>query len=626
MKKIVPLLIIAFLMSLAALTACTSREQGASGPSATPASESGATPVPTATPTPSPSPAPFEYIVENARAGTAYDAILPCSSYEDIFDAAERSAANAAADFWAAVEPDGYISENELPVVTAVTIGDTGAAGDIMACDGSLLYILAEKDLLIVRLNGEETKLLSRTKVGTDWTAWEASSVGDVNGSEKIPVSLFVYGHRLAILSDYYNYCTENGELGYTEYAALDVYDVTDPTAPTPVGSLGQDGEIRAAGISGGAFYLVTAYTPPENAERGDSASFVPCLYSKEQKSALSPEKAWIAADGKEPGCALVAIYELTSGRLLDARAVYGVSPDPFIGDGEMFFFSTRAASGFSRHYDTADGTADEIAAASCTDLIRLSFDSGSFSVDTPATILGALSGTDCLYQCDGVLSCVVSVDQRRFTTYSSGQGDAVREQFFALCRLDEDMTVMDFTPLASEGNEDGWVGFLADRAVFTGVSSGISTLLDMSDPQNVSLSFLSDAVMADTVRSLGENGYSVFYRSSSGKLTLTVYDSSFSVLDRRVFGSDHSNTLENRSGYFTHGEGELIAFSADDSYCVYGLDENGTIILIGDVYLTDWAWNARGFWYDDTLYVADTREIVACNLSDFSDLQKTVF
>ena len=93
-----------------------------------------------------------------------------------------------------------------------------------------------------------------------------------------------------------------------------------------------------------------------------------------------------------------------------------------------------------------------------------------------------------------------------------------------------------------------------------------------------------------------------------------------------RTFGSDHSSTLENQAGYFADGEANVIAFSADDSYCVYGFDPDQGLVLRGDVFLTDWAWNARGFCLDGLLYVADTKEVCIYDLSDFSCLKQLSF
>ena len=246
--------------------------------------------------------------------------------------------------------------------------------------------------------------------------------------------------------------------------------------------------------------------------------------------------------------------------------------------------------------------------------------------VESDCTVGGAVSGPDCLEIRDGELYCAVSADERRITRFSSGRGEESREYGFALLRLNKDLVPTDTLRLFSEGDEDGWIGFLDDTAVFSGVDSGNSYLIDLSEGESLSFRTLDTSVMADSIRSLGDNGYSAFYRTGSGKLSLTVYDTSMAPLDERLFGSDHSNTLENLAGYFAHGDPSVIAFSADDSYCVYGLDEDGKLFLRGDVFLTDWAWNARGFLYDGLLYVSDTKEIFVYDTADFSRLLKTAY
>ena len=618
--------LVLIVLAVFSLNACTSRKQNGTDSGSSPSQSASATPSPTATPTPTPSPVPFDYVVSNSQAGIDHDALIPCDGYDDIFAALALAEENAASDPWAGLDPAADPSVISVPEISGVRLGESAGTGDIMTTDGTLLYLLDEKDLLIVRLDGEETKLLSRTKAGEDWKAWDATTVGDVNGSEKIPASVFVLGHRLAILSDYYNYSTVNGEVSYTEYAAVDIYDITDPTAPVLMSCLGQDGAVRAAGVSGNAFYLVTSFVPAEDAAASDPSTYVPGIYSAGQKTLVSPDKFFVAADGSESSCALIGIYELTSADCESICGICGVSPDPFVGVGEMYFFTNRVASGHSRSYESEYGAAEETAALVCTDLIRCRFGTEYLTLDTPATVAGSISGPDCARMRDGELFFAVSTDVRRLTNYASGHGDVQRKYGFALLRLDEGFNVTDSVSLFSDGDEDGWIGYLDDTAVFTGVSSGTSYLLDLSEGNGLSFRTLDASVMADSIRSLGNNGYTAFYRTGSGKLTLTVYDRAMAVLDERVFGSDHSNTLENLHGYFADGDASVIAFSADDSYCVYGLDENGKLVLRGDVFLSDWAWNARGFLRDGLLYVADTKEIFVFDTEDFSRLLKTAF
>ena len=289
-------------------------------------------------------------------------------------------------------------------------------------------------------------------------------------------------------------------------------------------------------------------------------------------------------------------------------------------------------AEGFSRSYtDPEKGPATEFAAAACTDLYRFVVsknESGQYDLrfDNVCTVEGAAGDPHCLDRYADQLRCAVIRDERRRTDYDSGLHVIDTETSCdMLLLLDSSLTVASEVCDLADGNADGWIGYLGDRAVVTEQERGSSLiLLDGSSDANVKQ--LSQTVLAQSIRSLGDQGYTAFYRSEAGKLTLTVYDEEMEPLSERSFGSDHSSTLENQAGYFSDGEAGVIAFSADDSYCVYGWSEEKGLYLRGDIYMDDWAWNARGFYLDEVLYVANTQELLLYELKDFTCLKHIRF
>ena len=236
------------------------------------------------------------------------------------------------------------------------------------------------------------------------------------------------------------------------------------------------------------------------------------------------------------------------------------------------------------------------------------------------------MGDANCLDRYDGQLRCAVITDERRRTDLTNGGGKIERAVSCDILLFDGTFTVVGTAENLTEGFPNCWIGYLGDRAVVTDRGSSSALVkLNGAEPQP-DVTQLPKAVSAQAIRSLDGLGYTAFYQSEAGKLTLTVYDPEMALLAERTFGSDHSSTLENLAGYFTDGASGIIAFSADDSYCVYGFDPDKGLTLKGDVFLSDWAWNARGFILDGFLYVADTCEMFIYDLTDFSLVSRIEF
>lgn len=623
MKRLPFICLIILLFSAFLLTSCTMRDNVPAGPDGD-SDAPAASPEAVITPEPVPTPIPVELVI--TQSSPSYTTF---SEYTQLSDALSAIEEKQGQTLWAQ-KGNWHVEGLGEVQLTGTRAGEGASAGDIMTTDGEYLYMIADKDLVIVRLAVDGAAAVSRTKIGSDWTAWEDTSGQKVNGSEKIPSAVFCSGDRLVVISDYYNYSSQNGDTGYTEYTAVDIFDISDPAAPVLLTEYGQDGAPTAAKINGKAFVLITDWQYVLDEENADPTAGIPASHHQGQITVLSPDKLMAVTDGSGAGCSVMGVYDLTAGVMSDARAVYGVPADPFVGEDEIVFYVPRVAESYSRSYtDPDNGAATEFAAAACTDLYRFVIDekenSGStVSFDGVYTVEGVIGDSRCLDRYEGQFRCAAIKDERRRTDYENGRHKIERITSCDIMLLDGSMKVAASAEL-SDGDSDTWVGFLGDRAVITHENGSI--LARLSDAEALrDTKTLSRRVMAQAIRDLGEKGYSAFYRSEAGKLTLTVYDTELEPLFERSFGSDHSSTLENQAGYFADGDSGIIAFSADDSYCVYALEADKGLTLRGNVYLNDWAWNARGFILDGSLYVADKKELFIYDLTDFSKLNQIVF
>jgi len=602
MKKIRPICLVFLLFLIVLMIGCGGQRpaSGSEAPTASPTAE------PTPSPTPEPTPIPFDMVAEQNAPDYVY-----LTDSQDLIDALETIDRNEKA-----AASDG--EEDETLVPAGVSVDDAGPVGDKMAVEGKWLYILSDKDLLVVEMDGMNTSLVSRVRVGGSWTGRGEEPSEPVYGYERTPSAVYCAGSRLVVTCDWYGYDNVPGDVNYTEYTAVDVYDVTDPSAPILLGGFGQAGSVTAAGVEGNAFYMVTEC--PVYDDTFDDLPNLPAMYADGGSAELPYSKICFARSGAVNSCALMGVYDLNGPRWVDSQAVLGASAKVYARDGSIFFFVPHTAECASRTLDTGA----ETARIACTDIIRFTFDEKALELSAAITVNGVIPDSSCLDLFDGTLRCLTRLDQRLYTSGDPEQWDQ-RWDGSALYLLDASLRPAGKIS-AGEDAPIRWAGFLGDKAVLT-LTDGDSLLVDLKDlPEDLSDLPAVATVEAQAVRSFGEKGYTAFYRTGARKLSLTLYDEKMSALAARAFGSDHSSTLENAHGYIADGDANVVSFSADDSYCIYGYDKSEGLYFRSSVYLDDWAWNARGFRRGEFFYVADTKEIAVLTVSDLEEITRVNF
>ena len=113
---------------------------------------------------------------------------------------------------------------------------------------------------------------------------------------------------------------------------------------------------------------------------------------------------------------------------------------------------------------------------------------------------------------------------------------------------------------------------------------------------------------------------------NAQSRMTITFCDRNMKPAASKTFASDHSSTLENHRAYITDAGRDLLTFTADDSYCIYGYDAEKGIVLRSDVFLNDWAWNAKGLLVGELLYIADGKEIIVLSAETLETLTELTF
>ena len=233
MKRTRLICLLILLFSAFLLCSCRTEES-----SSTPSATAVPTPEPTPSPTPEPTAIPFDLVAENSA-----PAIRFLSDEQDLADALRQIYANAEIKEDSVNEEDGFVFKG------AVCIGDNGQKGDYLAVSGDWLYLLSDRDMLIVQTAGANTRVVSRTPVGVSWSGRGEEPSEPVSGYEKTPSGIYCAGSKVIVTCDWYGYENAPGDVDYTEYTSVDIYDVRNPSAPVWAGGFGQEGGILSAGV-----------------------------------------------------------------------------------------------------------------------------------------------------------------------------------------------------------------------------------------------------------------------------------------------------------------------------------------------------------------------------------------
>ena len=602
MKRYVEITAVILFSLFLILTGCTTRDSAQ--PSGEPTPGPQFVPEDSVTPTPEPTPAPLDYIEVPARDPAEYGY---CENDSDVFDALERIRANPLS----AVSP-----------LSGTNTSEGIRQWDKVSTNGDLIFLIADKDLVIVRAAGEGSEVLSRTNVGIDWKGETDAVTGAYQGSEKVPAAVFCSGDRVIILSDSYGYKTENGLMSYSEYVSVDFYDITDPTEPKAMSSLGQSGCLKGAFTENGSLILVTEYQIYDDAVREDPADYIPAYFSEDTPQLISGDRICADYDGTFAGGAVMGLYDPAEGRLTDIHALMGVSADACYAQGAIIFFSPRRAEAFSRDVDLQQKKLREYAYADVTDLFVFRTADDSIALDKTGAVSGTVSDAACLDVYNGTIRCLTSLFQGRYTDPEDAGFPAETEEGSALSFLNGSLEPESMLLTLPDGSRIGWAGFAGEDILLTNESRTASCTYSGSECGEV----VSAGTVGSHIRAWGESGYVFYDHNDAGQMTITLCSRSMQPIATRSFGSDHSSTLENYRAYISDEGVNLLTFTADDSFCIYGYSAEKGIELRADVYLNDWAWNAEGIMIGDLLYIVDTREVKAVSAETFEEICQLSF
>ncbi len=601
-KRLIPLF-----LALSLLAGCGAA--GSSSQETPPASETAAaTTEPTAVPV-------AEQLLADVRGYRA--SAEPAADAQAVYAALETA--------WAGENgtDDGTYSGPEL-------CSGSGENGDSFLLRDGILYAVRGKRVSLVSAADGDLTWLADIAVGFNW--YETGGENAWGGREKSPVELYVSGERLAVVSDwveYSNWQDENGVWHFEDLSrtCVDLYDVSDPANPAPVASFGQDGYQCGGAVWGDALCVVSCEdVRQEDTDRAEAASFLPALYSGEEKTSLNAADILLVGDCQQARYTLLGVYDLRTGSCVGGRAL--------LGSGGMICFGEKSVCVLgTRRLSAASGTRTE-SVYSVTDCLDTVFtDVFRFAVSDRGAELAAttVEGVPCgsgAVRADGeALYLITTAETSRYALYTdASHGFENREAgesavWGCLYALDGKLN-----------RRGGAAAELADtRLADAGFAGGSGWLTTEGGTQSLYLADFSGAgapvlrggaSSAETPLWLGawDDEYAVALRSPAGNGTADLamlHLSNLTYADSLALGADFSGAPT--EPVFLSADSGILALPAEDGYAFYVWSEDGGFTHVQDAYSDDYEGGMRLLSADGWLYAADRWKVSAYRLEDLT-------
>ncbi len=569
------------------------------------------TPEPTATP--APTPVPFEL-----AAYASEPKLIGANSAEDVLAAASISRDNSGYEALFAVETDAAAPDDGAKPALKLDPWSGDKNGGKAAASGNTCFAISGSKLIAVRATDDGLESLKAIGIGEQWTSGYSES-GEPEGYEDIPLRLFLYGSRLAVVYSHYEARSAAGELRTNEYTGVDVYEVSDPGSPQLLRSMGQRGSFLDAELTDGNLTLLTRQEPeiPEDGSIADDQ--FPYVISDGTSRQISPEKIFLSETGSDRSFITAAVYSLSESSLKDAVSFFGFDRDVLLKNGSIYVWASRWTEIMPE-----GNSSDPIRILSeCTDLYRITLTGDRFEPDGAVSMNGAIPGPGAVTISENENSVITALRQGYYLqdpdnlTVPEEQGRG-----FSLVLFDDSMEHSSSRILPVEREQKLTASF-RDHVFFSGPATAQVVHIIGTDEEEPVLSVgTAGPVSADLAAAWNSDSYLFFRRSADGITKLSVWGEGRGEFASRTFAGDFISAVDHPESFMILPDKNIIAFPAEDSYCVFRLDGSDSIVLSVDAYSSGPAGGMSAALSDRYLFIAGGDTLVCYDTTDWTEVE----
>lgn len=582
--------------------------------------------------------------------------------------APQDAPAEAPAPAPAAGEDSGAITNEAAEREAGADYSETNAQvkgideGDIVKTDGKYIYILRDNEVIIMSADGEDSKVLSTTKVadpGEDQYDIMPLAKSDVAepmvraeaGAHEYAQELYISGDRMVVLVGRSTWSAYDGGLfrsayyrGSSEQCEARIYDVSDPAKPVLADSLGQDGNYSSSRLMDGVLYLITNYYVYEEPKEREPGTFVPYLYTNGEKSLVEAGDICIVPEFNSTSYVVVSAVDVAEGERLSTASILGSGNTVYMSHENLYVASGRYESKQSDPYTQDQYTVVEYRESQYTDIARFSIDGGNITLEADGSVPGYLVNQFALDEYQGHLRVVTTINSYSHKEFTDEKYDWTHYEWGeentnnALWVLDGDL---DLTGSVEGLAQDEMVYSVR----FDGATGYFVTFrqtdplfaVDLSDPtaprvlSALKIPGFSEYLHVYTegrLFGLGMDADEETGRTKGMKLAMFNVEDPANVTEKHtlLLDSDYSEALYNHKAILISAAKDLIAFPVEKGYDVYGYTDARGFYLRGHFDSGEWYYNTRGLFSGDYIYIVAYEEVTVVDMNDLEAVKTVKF
>ena len=517
---------------------------------------------------------------------------------------------------------------------------------DIVKTDGSYIYTLSNNNVVIVRADSSDMKVVSRIDL----------SLPDGQNKSTQAIEMFVRDNRLIVLKNQYfitkgttvqSDVTSNvegtavqldvvGNMAWCSdgLTSAAIYDISDRTNPVLLSDLGQSGNYLSSRMVGNTLYLISNHAIYGTAEENKLESFVPMLYTDGSGTAMSADTICISVKPQSRQYVVVSAIDVQNTKeRLSSQSVFGYVTNLYANEKNMLI----ASGGSEETVKDSDSSGSTHTIIDKTNLIRFSLNDGKIELAASGSVPGSLLNQFSMDEYNGSFRIVTTENTYTLIKSSSGNNGTTSVQTAsnstvnALYTLNQDLREIGSITDVAKGERvysvrfDGPIGYFV---TFRQVDPLFT--VDLTNPAKPTiLSALKIPGFSNYLHpyangllfGLGQNANENTGRTNGLKLSMFDVSDPTNVSEKNKllldeYGSEASN---NHKAIVVSAERNLIAFPTNGEYLVFsytpdnGFTQKAKLNLGYGIY--------RGMFIGNVFYVSSNSTLTAYSMDDYIQL-----
>ncbi|MCM1179869.1 MAG: beta-propeller domain-containing protein [Clostridium sp.] len=510
--------------------------------------------------------------------------------------------------------------------------------GDIIKTDGTYIYrVTSQYD------EAENDTIYNLTITKTEQGKLELMTTMNLNALAPASESAYFRFHEF--------YCHNNQLImlytvdGYTENSRsltyIAIYDVTHKDKPTLVKKLSQSGWYEDSRISDGYLYTITNYDSGDFTDIKRYKDYIPSV----DGNTIACSNIYYTDDVLMDTSHVVTSLDLSKPtEFTDSKSIPVNGSSVYVSEQAIYFY------------------AEVYADVTKTEIMKMYYDKGQFTIGSSAMIAGYLYGPFAINEYNGHLRIVATIPANNISLFRNADADmkdiavsgtqetAIREDVNALYILDENLTLTGKLTGIAPGEIIYSARFMGDTGYFvTYKNTDPLFSVDLSDPANPILTgSLKIPGFSNYLHPYG-NGILLGFGEETDPESQELLGLKLSMFDI----SDPSDVKEEdkyiiEDGWYSNAQNDYKAMMIDPEknilgffyfslqnndkyyYVTYTYDEKSGFVETAKYEITDGSEyednGVRGIYIGDYLYICTNRQITSYKLNSEQQIDKVVF